>query len=209
MYDIIPELHEYMESLLPERDPVLAEMEALARKERFPIIGPLAGRYLAQLVRTAGVRRVFELGSGFGYSAYWFARALPEDGKVICTDAKEENARLGMEYLGRGGLDHKVEYRVGDALEVFRAESGPQEFVFNDVDKEHYPEVFGLVVPRLRPGGIFVSDNVLWHGRVVETKDLDASTRAVKTFNSMMFENPAVHSVIVPIRDGLGVCLKI
>ncbi len=209
MYDIIPELHEYMEGLLEKRDPVLAEMESLARKESFPIVGPLVGSFLAQLVRMTGVRRVFELGSGFGYSAYWFARALPDEGKVICTDLDEENARQGIEYLRRGGLDHKVEYRIGDALEVFRAESGPHGFVFNDVDKEHYPEVFGLVVPRLRPGGIFVSDNVLWHGRVLGTKNLDASTRAVRTFNSMMFENPSVHSTIVPIRDGLGVCLKL
>jgi len=207
MNDFLPEVNDYLLHQLPPRDPVLTEMEKLAKKEDFPIVGPLVGTLLAQLVTVTRVRRVFEMGSGFGYSAYWIARALPEEGRVICTESSEDNAEKGLAFLKRGGLDHKVEYRIGDALEIARSAAGPFEFVFNDVDKYMYPDVFRVVVPKLRPGALFVSDNLLWHGKVL-TKESDKETDAVRNFTRLMFSEPRLISSIIPIRDGVGVCLK-
>ncbi len=208
MNDILTGFDAYMKRILPSRDPVLLEMEKLAKEEDFPIVGPLVGNLLTLLVRTTGVRRVFELGSGFGYSAYWFAKALPDDGTVICMESSEDNARRGIEFLKAGGLDHKVEYRIGDALEIMKGAEGPFEFVFNDVDKHQYPDAFRLVVPRLRPGALFVSDNLLWHGKVY-TSESDRETDAIKNFTRLMFTDSSVISSIIPIRDGIGVCLKL
>jgi predicted O-methyltransferase YrrM len=202
------DFNEYMESVMPPRDSVVLEMEKFAKKEDFPIVGPLVGRFLSQLVRASRVRRVFELGSGFGYSAYWMAGALPEGGVVVCTESSEENAERGMDYLRRGGLDNKVEFRIGDSLEIMGSAEGPFEFVFNDVDKHQYPEIFRLVVPRLRPGALFVSDNLLWHGKVF-TKESDRDTEAIRNFTRLMFNEPSLVSTIIPLRDGLGVCLKL
>ncbi|MFQ6102991.1 MAG: O-methyltransferase [Candidatus Glassbacteria bacterium] len=204
---LIPDCIEYMENLLPPRNPVLVEMEKAAKNESFPIIGPLVGNFLAQLVRATGVRRVFELGSGYGYSAFWIAESLPDDGLLICTDSSELNAERGIEFLKRGGLDHKVEYRVGDSLEIIKAAEGPFEFVFNDVDKHQYPDVFRLVVPKLRPGALFVSDNILWKGKVF-SKETDRDTEAIREFTRLMFSHPEVVSSIIPLRDGVGVCIK-
>jgi caffeoyl-CoA O-methyltransferase len=208
MNDCLSDVNEYLSNLLPPRDPVLTEMEWLAKKKDFPIVGPVVGSLLAQLVTVARVRRVFEMGSGFGYSAYWIARVLPEEGRVICTDTSEENAKKGLEFLKKGGLQHKVEYRIGDALEIARSAEGPFEFVFNDVDKHLYPDVFRIVVPKLRPGALFVSDNLLWHGKVL-TKESDPQTNAVRNFTRLMFSTPGLMSTIIPTRDGVGVCLKL
>lgn len=207
MNDRFAAYHDYMHKLHTKRDPVLLEMEKLAKKKEFPIVGPLVGTFLAQLVRISRVREVLELGSGFGYSAYWIASALPEQGKVICTDASEENAKTAMEFLGRGGLDRKLEYRIGDAIEILRSRAGPLEFVFNDVDKHQYPEVFRLVVPRLVSGGIFVSDNLFWDGSVL-SGERDPDTEGIRSFTRMMFTDPNLISSIIPLRDGLGVCIK-
>ena len=207
MEDLFTAYHDYMNKLLPGRDPVLTEMEKFAKKKNFPIVGPLVGTFLSQLVHLSGARDVLELGSGFGYSAYWIASALPERGKVICTDASEENAKMGMEFLRRGGLDQKVEYHVGDAVEILKSAQGPFAFVFNDVDKRQYPDVFRLVVPRLRPGGIFVSDNLFWDGSVL-SKESDPDTEGIRSFTRMMFRDLNLISGIIPLRDGLGFCVK-
>lgn len=207
MNDFLPEINDYLLNQLPPRDPVLTEMEKLAKKHDFPIVGPVVGTLLAQLVTVTRVRRVFEMGSGFGYSAYWIARALPEEGRVICTESSEDNAEKGLEFLKRGGLDHKVEYRIGDALEIARSAEGPFEFVFNDVDKQLYPDVFRIVVPKLRPGALFVSDNLFWCGKVL-TNESDKETDAIRNFTRLMFNEPRLISSIIPIRDGVGVCLK-
>jgi predicted O-methyltransferase YrrM len=207
MQDAFTAYHDYMRTLLPKPHPVVKEMEKLAKERDFPIVGPLVGVFLSQLVRLSGTREVLELGSGFGYSAYWIASALPEEGKIICTDASEENARTGMEFLRHAGLGEKVEYRVGDAVEILRSNPGPLEFVFNDVDKRQYPEVFRIVVPRLRSGGVLVSDNLLWHGRVV-SGEKDTDTEGIRSYTRLMFRDPNLISSIIPLRDGLGLCLK-
>jgi predicted O-methyltransferase YrrM len=208
MQAILPEFEQYLARYSPVSHPVLAEMESFAKERDFPIVGPLVGRFLYQLIKAVNARRVFELGSGFGYSAFWMAMALPDDGTIICTEASLNNVDIGIDFLERGGLAQKVDFRVGDALKIFADIDGPFDFVFNDVDKEQYPRIVDLVVPKLRQGGLLVSDNLFWHGKVL-SDDPDESTRGVCKFTERIFSDPRLWSTIIPLRDGIAVCLKL
>ena len=156
-----PRVEDYLQSLDRTEDPVLEEMEELAKKKGFPIVGAHAGRLLGVLTRAIGARRVLELGSGFGYSAWWFARSLPPGGRVVCTDFSAENRALALSFLDRAGLADRIEFLVGDALQAARALAGGFDIVFNDIDKQSYPESVPVAVSLLRPGGLFITDNAL------------------------------------------------
>jgi caffeoyl-CoA O-methyltransferase len=194
-------------------DPVLTEMEERAAELRFPIVGRAVGRFLELQARAVGARRVVELGSGYGYSAYWFARAIGDDGEVVCTDADPGNAELAEGYLRRAGLWGRVRYRVGDALEGLAAVDGELDVVYCDIDKDGYPAAWAAAAERIRLGGLFLCDNVLWDGRVAGlgdpeperdrvTGDIVAMSRAVAT-------DPRYVSAIVPVRDGVLVALRV
>ncbi|MEW5923247.1 MAG: class I SAM-dependent methyltransferase, partial [Candidatus Zixiibacteriota bacterium] len=132
-------IKEYILNLMPERDEILREMENYALENRFPIIGPMCGTFLRQIARIMNARSVFEMGSGYGYSACWFAGGMSKDGKIICTEGSVENKKRAMEYLRRGGYDSMVEFHVGRAQDFLKQYDGPFDIIFNDVDKEHYP----------------------------------------------------------------------
>jgi len=204
-----PDIEAYLHRFIPDRDTILAEMERLAEARHFPIVGPVVGRILAQLARLIGAGRVLELGAGFGYAAYWIARALPPDGRLLAIERSAENARLAREWLGRAGLDHKVEFIVGDALKVVLTAPGPFDLIFVDVDKEQYPASLSLTVSRLRPGGLLITDNILWGGRVLIPDPLEASTRGIQEYTRLLYENPDLYTTILPVRDGLAVSLKL
>ena len=164
MNDILKEslnrdIDRYLLDLLPPPDPVLAQMEKLALERGFPFIGPLVGNLLGLFTRAIGAKRVFELGSGFGYSAMHFARALPDDGLVVCTDGDSKNALTAEEFFRQAGLLHKLEFHVGDALTEMDKTNGLFDVMLMDVDKESYPETFRRAWPRLRVGGLFIADN--------------------------------------------------
>ena len=159
-------VEKYLNALLPARDAVLREMERYANAHDVPIIGPACGRLLYQVARLIRARRVFELGSAIGYSTSWLARAVGPRGTVYYTDSDPENARRAETYLRRSGLLGRVRILEGDALEMLDSTEGQFDLIFNDVWKAQYPEVFRRAVPRLRAGGLFVTDNVLWSGRV-------------------------------------------
>jgi caffeoyl-CoA O-methyltransferase len=203
-----PRVESYIAALGASPDPVLAAMEALAERRRFPIVGRHAGTLLGLLARSIGARMVFELGSGYGYSALWFARAMSADGRVICTDLSEDNRDLAMGYFRTAGLEPRMEFRVGDSLAAAREQKPGFDIVFNDIDKESYPASIDVAVPLLRSGGLFITDNTLWRGKVADEGPGDAQTEAVRTFNKMVFSRPDLECVIIPIRDGLTVCRK-
>jgi len=204
-----PRVESYIAALWASPDPVLAAMEALAERRRFPIVGRHAGALLGLLARCIGARRVLELGSGYGYSALWFARAMPEDGKVICSDLSADNRDLAMGYFRTAGLATRIDFRVGDGLAIAREQPpGGFDIVFNDIDKEDYPASVEAVVPLLRSGGLFITDNTLWKGKVAEDGAADETTEAVRAFNKMVFSRPDLESIIFPIRDGLTLCRK-
>ncbi|MGO9308072.1 MAG: O-methyltransferase [Spirochaetia bacterium] len=203
-----PRIESYIAALWASPDPVLAAMEALAERRAFPIVGRHTGALLGLLARCIGARRVLELGSGYGYSAVWFARALPEDGTVICTDHSADNRDLAMGYFRTAGLESRIDFRVGDGLSIARREVPGLDIVFNDIDKEDYPASVEVAVSLLRSGGLFITDNTLWKGKVAEEGRGDEGTEAVRTFNKMVFSRTDLESVIFPIRDGVTVCRK-
>ena len=204
----VAEVEDYVYNILPARDEVLAEMEAEAAKKKIPIVGPAVGRIFYQLAAMIEARAIFEMGSAIGYSAIWWARAIAEGGHVIYTDGDPRNAERARRYFERAGVTSRVTLKTGDALELLSEEKQQFDIIFNDVDKEDYPRVLRLVPPRLRKGGLFVSDNVLWSGRVVQKKNADARTRAIQEFNRALYASPDFYTTILPIRDGIAVALK-
>lgn len=182
-------------------------MEALAEKRHFPIVGPLVGRLLYQLALIHRAERVLELGSGFGYSAYWFAKGLPKTGRVICTEGSADRIRQGVDFLNRAGLEGQVEFRQGDALELIARAEGPFDIIFCDIDKAAYPDALALGLPKLRAGGLFIADNVLWSGRVASASD-DPDTAGIKAFNKAIYARPELTTTLIPLRDGVSVSLK-
>ncbi|MFW9904523.1 MAG: O-methyltransferase [Candidatus Thorarchaeota archaeon] len=205
---LIDGIDDYLLDLLgSERDSVLVEMENYAQEQGFPIIGPLVGQVLSQYVHLIEAKRILELGSGFGYSAIYLAKAAPE-AEVICTDISEENKKLSISYFKRLTISN-IKFIVGDSLEVINKLQGEFDVIFNDVDKEQYPEAFKLAVPRLRKGGILITDNSLWYGWVLESNPQRESTKGVKEYNHLAFSDSRVLSTMIPIRDGLCISIKL
>ena len=203
-----PKIGTYLERLAATRDPVLREMETIARRRGFPIIGPHVGALLCQLAMISGARRILEMGSGYGYSASWFARGLARGGRIICSDGSEENAQAARSFFRRQGIAGRIQYIVGDALEILGGLRGTFDIILNDVDKEDYPRVLPKVLPRLRRGGILVTDNMLWNGWVVQG-DRSASTRGVARLTRMLYASEDLLTTLLPIRDGLTISVKI
>lgn len=203
-----PEVSRYVDRMLTRYDdPVLLEMETLAREKRFPIVGRQVGVFLKTLALSAGAKRVFELGSGFGYSAYWFAQAVGKDGKVICTEGDSVNRERAQDYLVRAGLWDRVEFHVAWAQETLQKTPGYFDIIYNDVDKDAYPEVWQIARERLRPGGLYIADNTLWSGRVTLDKvesDVGAGwTEAIQEHNRMISGDDAFDFFMNPTRDGV------
>ncbi|MGZ8599474.1 MAG: O-methyltransferase [Actinomycetota bacterium] len=213
--DIVnPQVEAYMRTLLDRYDePVLLEMEAEGRERGFPIIGRLVGVTVELLARTIGARRVFELGSGFGYSAYWFGRAVGPGGEVHGTDGDPANEQKALAYLSRAGLEDRIRWHVGDAVTSLAGVDGAFDVVYCDVDKEGYPEAWRAARDRVRVGGLYLCDNVLWSGDVVDPAGENvhdrATTDAIVEHNGLVAEDPRYVSSIVPTRDGLVVALRI
>ncbi len=202
-----PDIDRYLGRWAAIDDPVVVEMERLARERGFPIVGPQVGRLLLALARSIGAGRVLELGSGFGYSAWWFAMAVGPEGRVILTEGSSDNAGLARDFLDRAGLGERVEIRVGDGLEIANEYPGPFDIVFNDIDKQDYPRALPVARERLRPGGLFITDNMLWQGRVLDETGADAATRGVLDLTSALYAAPDLDTTILPIRDGVAVAV--
>jgi len=206
--DIIhPKIDRYLHDLASPEDPILREMELQAVERSFPIVGPQVGRVLYLLARSIGARRVLELGSGFGYSAYWFARAVGRGGQVILTETSDENAAEAGGFLERGGFEDRTTILVGDALEIAERLDRRFDIVFNDVDKEQYPQVLETAAAALRPGGLLISDNMLWFGTVLERDSEEPSTRGVQQLTRMLYESDRFQNMLLPLRDGVSVSL--
>ncbi|MGD0987923.1 MAG: O-methyltransferase [Candidatus Sulfotelmatobacter sp.] len=201
-------IDDYLYSMLPKRDEVLAEMEDYASEHRIPIVGPAVARVLQQLALMINAKTVFELGSAIGYSTIWWAQAVGHNGRVIYTDGDPKNAVRARGYFDRTGVSSRITLHTGDALEVLSEQKQQFDIIFNDVDKEDYPRVLRMVPPRLRKGGLFITDNVLWSGRVAEKKPKDSTTKAILEFNRQLYDSADFFTTILPIRDGLAVAFK-
>jgi predicted O-methyltransferase YrrM len=189
-------------------DAVLTEMEEYAGEHGFPIVGRATGRFLELAARSIGARRVMELGSGYGYSAYWFARAVGEAGEVVCTDGDPGNAERAQRYLTQAGVWPRIRYRVGDALAGFAEETGDFDVVYCDVDKDGYPDCWRAARDRIRLGGLWLCDNVLWSGQVAAA-ELDEWSAAIDEHNRLIAADERYVGSINPVRDGVMMALRI
>jgi caffeoyl-CoA O-methyltransferase len=200
-------VEKYLYTILPKRDPVLADMERYARRHDVPIIGPAVGRLVYLLAQISGARRIFEMGSAIGYSTIWLARAAGPAAAVYYTDGDSANAARALEYFRRAGVERRVQILTGDAIELMDSVPGSFDLIFIDVDKHQYPAALRKALPRLRSGGLLLADNVLWSGKVAKpTKN--ASTRGIVQFNRMIYSSKELFPVIIPLRDGVAVCRK-
>jgi predicted O-methyltransferase YrrM len=201
---------EYLAGLHLTPDPVQAEMERLARERDFPIVGPVVGRLLFTIATAIGARRVFEMGSGYGYSALHFARAVGpagEGGEVVLTEGDAANIARAQDFLGRAGLADRCRFEAGDAREVIGRYAGPWDVVYIDVDKEQYPACLRLARPVVRRGGLIIADNALWFGRVADPADTDPTTEGIREYLRLAFGDPGLATTVVPLRDGVAVSL--
>ncbi len=201
---------EYLAQLSRHGDPVLERLEREAAAERFPIIGPAAGQFCHLAARMIGARRVFELGSGFGYSTLWFARAVREagGGEVYHTVWDERLSARARANVAEAGYEDLVRFHVGEAVAALRETPGPFDVIFNDIDKHGYPESLPVVKEKLRPGGILLIDNMLWQGRIFNPADRDASTEGVRRFTADLWADGDFARQLVPIRDGVILAVK-
>lgn len=200
----------YLERLVPTRSPELASMEAYAREHRFPIIGPVAGYFCYTMARMIAARRVFEMGSGFGYSTAWFARAVTENGggtvfHVVWDEELSQRARRDLTAMGYG---ETVQYRVGEAVQVLRETEGTFDLVFNDINKEAYARALPVIAGKVRSGGLLIIDNALWHGRVADPRDHSPSTESIREATRMISADPNWIGVVAPVRDGLLIAYR-
>jgi predicted O-methyltransferase YrrM len=164
---------------------------------------------LFQYARLINAKKVFEMGSAIGYSTIWWARAVGEGGEVFYTDGDPANAAEAQGYFRKAGVTKQIRVHVGDALELLSEQKQEFDVIFNDVDKEDYPRVLRLVSSRLRRGGLFITDNVLWSGHVTEENPTEAWTRAIQEFNRQLYAMPEFFTTILPLRDGLAVSVKL
>jgi predicted O-methyltransferase YrrM len=199
----------YLDELTPESSQVLLEMERYAQEHDFPIVGPLVGRFLQQLVILSQPQFIFEMGSGYGYSALWMAPVMPAEGRIHCTEFKMENIERGKKYLDRAGVGDRVMWHEGDAVTAMRRADGPFDIILNDVDKEYYPDSLRAAWPKLRPGGVMITDNVLWSGRVISEQPPARSTAAILEFNRQAYALQGALTTILPLRDGLLLSVKL
>ena len=207
---IADQVSAYLESLVPARHPELVAMEAYARERDFPIIGPVVGHLCYQVARMTGARRVFELGSGFGYSTAFFAQAVGENGggivhHVVWDEALSRQARTSLDAMG---YDRVVKYHVGEAIETLRSETAPFDLIFNDIDKHAYPASLPVIEAKLRSGGVLIVDNMLWSGRIFDTRDSSADTKGVREITRMLTTSPRWTTSVIPIRDGVVIAVR-
>src|SRR5512135_2483686 len=194
-------LMDYLNCLVPPRPPEMKAMEVYAEKIDFPIIGPASGFLCYQLARMIGAKRIFELGSGYGYSTAWFAKAVSENGggEVFHVVWDEFLSLQAHKHLAALGYTEIIRYRVGEAVQTLRETPGPFDLIFNDINKEGYPASLPVIYEKLRQGGVLIVDNMLWSGRVFDPKDESQSTAGIRKLTDMLTLSPDWIVTLLPI----------
>ena len=211
MPDVLdPQLTQYLDSLVPARHPELREMERYAAEHDFPIVGPACAHICYQITRMIGARRVFELGSGYGYSTAFFARGVKENGggEVHHVVWDETLSAMARRHLAALELDEVVRYHVAEAVATLKQTPGPFDLIFNDITKKDYPASLPFIAEKLRPGGVLIVDNMLWSGRIFDARDASADTKGVRELTRMLTTSPRWTTSVIPIRDGVVVAVK-
>jgi len=204
-----PEVEKYLAEQIVTEHPVLKEMEAEGAERRFPIIGAQCGRFIHTIARMIQARRIFEMGSGFGYSTLWFALALPEDGEIHHTEGDPANSEKARVYFEKAGQSAKVRRHVGDAREAIQQTTGQFDIILIDANKDQYPECFRLAIDRLRTGGVMIVDNAFLNGHVLNPENKNPGPEGIRELTRMMLHDERLITSIVPMRDGLLVGYKV
>ena len=210
---VTPALYEYLVAHRSEHDPVLASLAAeTAALGSISImqVAPEQRALMTLLARAIGARSAVEIGTFTGYSSLCIARGLADDGRLICCDLNEEWTAIGRRHWERAGVAHKIDLRIGPALETLRGlpRDTSFDFAFIDADKTGYRDYYEEILARLRPLGLILFDNVLWMGQVLDTTSSDESTRALRELNDFVATDSRVESVMLPISDGLTIVRK-
>jgi caffeoyl-CoA O-methyltransferase len=204
------DVENYYYELLPTRDKVIVEMEEYAAQHDTPIIGPAVARLLSLLVQTSGAKRIFEMGSAIGYSTIWLAQAAGPKAQIFYTDGDPKNAERASEYFRRAGVTKRIRVQVGNALELVAKAPGKFDLIFNDVNKHQYPAALKAALPKLKRGGLFITDNTLWSGRAARPAvSTDKDTLGVQEFNRLTYASKELYTVLLPLRDGVTVSRKL
>jgi len=212
-----PRVENYLYAMLPQRSPVLQEMERQAKERDIPVIGPAVARLLYQYAKLINAKTIFEMGSAIGYSTIWWAEAVGPDGKVYYTDGSRKNADEARGYFQQAGVADRIEVHIGDALELLSERKERFDILFCDVDKHDYPRVFTMAAARVRKGGLFLIDNTLWRGRVayaagnpdLPKPEPDNKTEGVVELNRLLYASPDWYTAIIPLRDGVTVAMRL
>jgi caffeoyl-CoA O-methyltransferase len=207
----------YLYAMLPERGAVLQEMERQAAQRDIPIVGPAVARLFHQYAKLINAKTVFEMGSAIGYSTLWWAEAVGEGGKVHYTDGSRKNADEARGYIEKAGCGDRIEIHIGDALELLSERREQFDILFCDVDKHDYPRVYKMAAAHVRRGGLFLTDNTLWSGRVAYAAgnpDLpkpapDKNTEGIVELNRLLYSSPDWYTTIIPLRDGVTVAMRL
>lgn len=209
------QVQDYLTTLVPERQPELQKMEAYAQEHRFPIIGPGAGQLCYLLAKMIGARRIFEMGSGYGYSTAWFARAVQEntqggEGGVVHHTVWDENlSQMARQHLSTLGYEGLIQYHMAEAVETLQATAGPFDVIFNDIDKEAYPTALPIIAEKLRSGGLLIIDNMLSGGRIFDAGNASPNVAGIREFTRLITTSPDWIVSLAPIRDGLIFAQKV
>lgn len=204
------QVQHYLDSLVPSRPVEMQAMEAYANETGFPIIGPTSGYLCYQIARMIGARHIFEMGSGYGYSTAWFAKAVRENGGGVVHHVvwNKELSQKAQSHLRALGFEDSIQYHVSEAVQVLKETPGPFDLIFNDIDKQAYPASLPIIATKLRPGGVLIVDNMLWNGRVLDESDQSPDTQGVRKFTHLITSDPGWIVSLVPIRDGLMVAYR-
>lgn len=214
MGQIVPDAVErYLSGLNRHNDQVLQEIARAGEEQHLPLIDAEVGALLRALALAAAATRVLEIGTAIGYSGVWIARALPPHGMLLTMEMNPERARIARDNFARAGLDGRTSVIVGDARRMMAKVAGPFDLIFQDGDKGLYGPMLDRLVDLLRPGGILVTDNVLWDGEVVpgfvaEPRRDAADTRAIADYNRRLNRHPRLLTATVPLRDGVAISVK-
>lgn len=213
MVPIDPKLRAYADSLVPARPAVVQAMEVRAVAEEFPIVGPASANFCYLIARLIGARRVFELGSGYGYSTAFFAKAISENGggevfHIVWDDGLSEDAKKSLGELAYPNVS--IHYHNAEAIETLRNTDGPFDLIFNDIDKDAYPAALPVIYEKLRVGGALLIDNMIWSGKVLEGEDDGTpETAGIKEFTKQITTDSRWAASLVPLRDGLILAMKL
>ena len=220
MNPIPEEIERFGRAVGPRPDPLIAELDEYAQRESFPTVGPAVGGWLQLLAGLVGAERIFEFGSGFGYSACWFARALPEDGEIVLTEVDADELDQAREFLDRGGYADIARFERGDAIEIVERYDGPFDVVLIDNEKHRYAEAFESVRAKVAQGGVIVADNAIATDRMdfpgllalVEGDDpgeIGDHARGVAEYLERVRSDPGFETAVVPLGEGIAVSRRV